>query len=79
MGQVHLMTPWRGQLAISGATLEKTSYPEREHKNDDARAKTDEAKDHTCKGDAAATERAKAGCDSPAGDETHDRRHGTEQ
>jgi len=65
--------------SISGATLEKTNYPEREHENGDARAKADDAKDQACKGDAAATESARAGCDPPAGDEAHDRRHGTEQ
>ena len=64
---------------ISGATLEKTSYPEREHENGNACAKADDAKDQTCKGDAAATESATAGCNPPAGDETHDRRPGTEQ
>ena len=73
------MTPWRGRLGMSGATLEKTNYPEREHENGDARAKADDAKDQTCKGDTAATESAKAGCDPPAGDETHDRRRWTEQ
>ena len=64
---------------ISGATLEKTNYPEREHKNGDTRAKADDAKDQTYKGDVAATESATAGCDPSAGDETHDRRPGTEQ
>jgi hypothetical protein len=64
---------------ISGATLEKTSYPEREHENGNACAKADDAKDQTCKADAAATESATAGCDPPARDETHDRRDGTEQ
>ena len=66
-------------MGTSGATLEKTNYQEREHEKGDARAKADDAKDQTCKGDAATTESAKAGCDSPAGDETHDRRPGTEQ
>jgi hypothetical protein len=64
---------------ISGATLEKTNYPEGEHENGDARSKADDAQDQTCKGDVAATESATAGCDPPAGDETHDRRRGTEQ
>jgi len=62
---------------ISGATLEKTSYPEREHENGNACAKADDAKDQTCKGDVAATECAKAGRDPPAREETHDRRPGT--
>ena len=72
------MTPWRRGL-VAGATLEKTNYPEREQKNGEARAKADDAKDQTGNGDTAATKRAKAGCDPPAGDETHDRRHRTEQ
>ena len=66
-------------MGVSGAALEKTSYQEREHKNGAAHDKADDAKDQTRKGDAAATERARAGCDPPAGDESHDRRHGTEQ
>jgi hypothetical protein len=61
------------------AALEKTNYQEREHEKSDARAKADHAKDQTCQGHAATAESAKAGCDSPAGDETHDRRRGTEQ
>jgi hypothetical protein len=63
---------------IRGAALEKTSYPEREHENGSACAKTDDAKDQTCKGDAVATESATAGCDPPPRDETHDRRPRTE-
>jgi hypothetical protein len=64
-------------MGISRATLEKTSDPERDHENGAAHDKADDAKDQTCKGDAAATERARAGCDPPAGDEPHDRRDGT--
>ena len=63
----------------SGATLEKASYPEREHENGNACAKADDAKDQTCKCDVAAAESATAGCDPPARDETRDRRPGTEQ
>jgi hypothetical protein len=63
----------------SGAALEKTNHPEREHKNGAAHEKADDAKDQTYKRDIAATERARAGFDPPAGDETHDRRHGTDQ
>lgn len=63
----------------SGATLEKTNHHEREYEKSDARDKADDANDQTGKGDAAATESAKAGCHPPAGDETHDRRPGTEQ
>jgi hypothetical protein len=63
--------------SISRATLEKTNYPEREHENGDARAKADDAQDQTCQGDVAATESTSAGCDPPAGDETHGRRPGT--
>jgi hypothetical protein len=59
--------------------LEKTNYQEREHEKSDARAKADYAKDQTCKRDSTTTERAKAGCDPPAGDQTHDRRPGTEK
>ena len=66
-------------MGTSGATLEKTNYQEREHEKSDARAKADDAKDQSCKGDAATTESAKAGCDPPVGNETHDRRPGTEQ
>jgi hypothetical protein len=58
--------------------LEKTGYPGREHENGDTPGKADDAKDQTCQGDAVATEHATAGCDSPPGDETHDRRRGTE-
>lgn len=67
------------RLGTSGATLEKADHPEREHENGDARANADDAKDQTSKGDAAATESARAGCYPPAGDETHDRRPETEQ
>ncbi len=66
-------------MGTRAATLEKTNYQEREHEKSDARAKADDAKDQTCKGDAATTESARAGCDPPAGDEAHDRRPGTEQ
>ena len=59
--------------------MEKTNYQEREHEKSEARTKADDAKGQTCKGDAATTESAKAGCDPPAGDKTHDRRPGTEQ
>ena len=62
-----------------GATLEKTNHPEREHENGAAHGKADDAKDQTYKGDIPATERAGAGFDPPPGDETHDRRHRTEQ
>lgn len=61
------------------ATLEKISHQEREHEKSDTRAKADDAKDQTCKGDAATTESATAGCDPPAGYEAHDRCRGTEQ
>ena len=74
-----LRTPQPGLVGTSGATLEKTGYQEREHEKSDARAKADDAKDQTCKGDAATTESAKAGGDPPVGNETHDRRPGTEQ
>jgi hypothetical protein len=63
----------------SGATLEKTSYPEREQENRNARAKADDAEDQTRKGDVSATESATAGCDPPARDETSDHRAGTEE
>jgi hypothetical protein len=46
--------------------LEKTNYPERNHKNGAAHDKADDAKDQTRKRDAGAAERARAGCDPPA-------------
>ena len=66
-------------MGTRASTLEKTSYQEREPEKSDARAKADDAKDQTCKADATTTESARAGCDPPPGDETHDRRPGTEQ
>ena len=66
-------------MGTSAAALEKVTHQEREHENGDARAKADDAEDQTCEGDAAATASAKAGCDPPARDVTHDRCPGTEQ
>ena len=66
-------------MGTSAATLEKTNNQESEYEKNDARAKADDAKDQTCEGDAAPTESAKAGCDPPARDVTHDRCPGTEQ